>query len=79
MTNTSTLTVCPACGATLTEAQTSGDYRTFTCPNHRTFSISGTAIQMAHNLPQYMTNLGQRIEQARNSESNERIMSDHIQ
>lgn len=76
--DTTTFTNCPACGANLREDPVTGDYRVFHCPTHRTFSISGTAIQMAHNLPGYMEVLGRRIQQARDSESNAMIMADDL-
>lgn len=76
--NTNTITNCPACGADLTEDPIMGDFRVFHCPTHRTFSISGTAIQMAHNLPAYMETLGRRIQEARDKESNAMIMADDL-
>lgn len=76
--DTTTITNCPACGATLTEDPVTGDFRVFHCPTHRTFSVSGSAIQMVHNSSAYMEVLGRRIQQARDSESNSMIMADDL-
>lgn len=76
--DTNTITYCPACGATLTEGPVTDDFRVYHCSTHRRFSISGTDIQMAHNLPAYMEALGRRIQEARNCESNALIMADDL-
>jgi hypothetical protein len=76
--DTNTIMNCPACGASLTEEPVTGSFRVYHCPTHRTFSISGTAIQMAHNLPAYMETLGRRIQEARDSESSFMIMADDL-
>lgn len=78
MINTDTLTDCPACGSSLTQDPIMGDYRVFHCPTHRTFSVSGSAIKMAHNLPAYMEILGRRIQEARDNESNAMITADDL-
>lgn len=72
------ITNCPSCGADLTKVPVMGDFRVFNCPTQRTLSISGTAIQMAHNLPAYMETLGTRIQEARDKETNAMIMADDL-
>lgn len=76
--DTNTITNCPACGATLTQEPVTGDFRVYHCPTHRTFSISGTAIHMARNLPLHMEALVRRIQQSRDSETNTMIMADDL-
>ncbi|CAI2022843.1 hypothetical protein [Serratia marcescens] len=74
-----TLTHCPACKAEIIEDPIFGNYKTYTCPNHRKFSISLTAIAMMHANPSYSDTIGNRIANARGDEDQVMITSVDLQ
>ncbi|HEB0102978.1 TPA: hypothetical protein RYX73_003783 [Serratia marcescens] len=74
-----TLTHCPACRAEIIEEPILGNYKTYTCPNHRRFSISMTAIAMMQADPSYSATIGNRIANARGNEDQVMITSVDLQ
>lgn len=74
-----TLTHCPACKAEIIEDPIFGSYKYYTCPNHRKFSISLTAIAMMYANPSYRDEIGNRISSARDNENPVMITSADLQ
>lgn len=66
--NNQTLTHCPACGEELQVLPVYGSSQHFTCPTHRTFGLSLSAIAMMNGNDNYREVIGQRIRTARDNE-----------